>query len=57
MNYRQLEEVLIPLLAQRDAAEKGSHEYNVIVAEIGKMIDKYPDAQTICEEYNIAPSE
>jgi hypothetical protein len=57
MTYEQLEEKILPLLARRDAAEEGSAEYHAAIAEIGKMLDKHPDAQLICEEYNSQSSQ
>lgn len=57
ISYRELEELVLPLLAHRDACEEGSEAYNAAVEAIGKMLDKYPDAQLIAEEYNSQPSQ
>ncbi|MBR0741170.1 hypothetical protein JQ581_29985 [Bradyrhizobium liaoningense] len=58
MDHRALEELLLPLLARRDAVEEGGAEYTQIMAALDKLFDQYGEqAMQIADEYNSQPSE
>jgi hypothetical protein len=58
MSDPNLEETMRRVLARRDAATKGSAEYEQAVAELQALFDRYgDDAMLIAEEYNSQPSE
>lgn len=48
----ELEQVVQSLIDRRELATKGSAEYQQIVASLGELIDKHPEAAHIAEEYN-----
>ena len=57
MSYEELQEILYPLLAQRDAAVEDSDEHKAILNLLGKLCEEHENAAAVIEDYNTQPSE
>ena len=57
MSYEQLQELLYPLLAQRDAEVENSDGHKAILDLLGQLCEEHENATTVIEDYNSQPSE